>query len=61
VYQRLMTFYREVVVEMHKVSWPSYDELRVSTVVVLVVTVIFAVFTGVFDWFLSQIVQWVLR
>ena len=59
--QRLMTFYREVVVEMGKVSWPSYEELRTSTIIVLMVTIIFAVFTGMFDWFLSLIVQWFLQ
>jgi preprotein translocase subunit SecE len=61
VIQRLMTFYREVVVEMGKVSWPSYEELRTSTIIVLMVTIIFAVFTGMFDWFLSLIVQWFLQ
>ena len=61
VLQRIVTFYREVVVEMGKVSWPSTEEVRVSTIVVLLVTVIFAVFTGIFDWFLSLIVQWFLR
>ena len=61
MYQRIVTFYREVVVEMRKVSWPSYDELKASTIVVLIVTLIFAVFTGMFDWFLSQIVRWLLR
>ncbi len=46
---------------MHKVTWPSRDELKTSTIVVLLVTVIFAVFIGAFDWVLSQIVQWFLR
>lgn len=59
--QKLVTFYREVVVEMGKVSWPSRDELKTSTIVVLMVTAIFAVFIGAFDWILSQIVQWFLR
>jgi len=60
VRQKMVTYYREVVAEMGKVSWPSRDELRTSTMVVLIVTVIFAVFIGGFDWFLSQIVQWFL-
>lgn len=47
--------------EMGKVSWPSRDQLKTSTIVVLMVTVIFAVFIGSFDWLLSQIVQWFLR
>ena len=59
--QRIITFYREVVIEMHKVSWPSRAQLQTSTVVVLMVTVIFAVFIGTFDWILSQIVQWFLQ
>ncbi|HDS74300.1 MAG TPA: preprotein translocase subunit SecE [Firmicutes bacterium] len=45
---------------MGKVNWPSRDELKTSTIIVLVVTIIFAVFIGAFDWVLSQIVQWFL-
>lgn len=59
--RKFIAFYREVVLEMHKVTWPSRDELKTSTIVVLLVTVIFAVFIGAFDWVLSQIVQWFLR
>ncbi len=59
--QKMVTFYREVVVEMGKVSWPSREQLQVSTIVVLVFTLIFAAFIGAFDWVLSQIVQWFLR
>jgi preprotein translocase subunit SecE len=60
VVQKLITYYREVVVEMGKVSWPSREELKTSTIVVLVVTIIFALFIGAFDWILSQIVNWFL-
>lgn len=58
--QKIVNYYREVVSEMSKVSWPSRDELKRSTIVVLIVTIIFAVFIGSFDWVLSQIVQWFL-
>ena len=61
VIQKLVTYYREVATELIKVSWPTRDQLRVSTIVVLVVTAIFAIFIGSFDWLLSQIVQWFLR
>jgi preprotein translocase subunit SecE len=60
VRQKIVNYYREVVTEMSKVSWPSRDELKRSTIVVLIVTIIFAVFIGSFDWVLSQIVQWFL-
>jgi preprotein translocase subunit SecE len=61
VFQKMITYYREIVTELGKVSWPTRDQLRVSTTVVLVVTAIFAVFIGSFDWVLSQVVQWFLR
>jgi len=60
VRQKIVNYYREVVSEMGKVNWPSRDELKTSTIIVLVVTIIFAVFIGAFDWILSQIVQWFL-
>jgi preprotein translocase subunit SecE len=56
-----MTYYREVVMEMGKVSWPSRDQLKNSTIIVLLLTTIFAIFIGSFDWLLSQLVQWFLR
>ena len=55
--QKVTNFYREVVVEMGKVSWPSREQLQVSTIVVLVVTIIFAAFIGSFDALLSMIVD----
>ncbi|HNZ39939.1 MAG TPA: preprotein translocase subunit SecE [Candidatus Latescibacteria bacterium] len=61
MFQKVATYYREVVMEMGKVSWPTRDQLKNSTIVVLIVTAIFAVFIGAFDWILSQIVQWFLR
>ena len=45
---------------VNRVTWPSPEDLRGSTIVVMVVTGIFAAFIGVFDWALSLIVQWVL-
>lgn len=61
MHQKIVTFYREVVAEMAKVSWPSREELKVSTIVVMLVTLIFAAFIGAFDWVLSQLVQLFLR
>ena len=55
--QKVTNFYREVVVEMGKVSWPSREQLQVSTIVVMVVTLIFAAFIGAFDALLSMIVD----
>ena len=46
-------FYKEVVVESRKVSWPTRQELRASTLVVIATVVIVTVFVGVVDRILT--------
>ena len=50
---RLRTFLREVRIEMSKVTWPGRNELRDSTLVVIVMVFIVAVFIGAVDRLLS--------
>jgi preprotein translocase subunit SecE len=47
--EKIITFFSDVYKEMSKVTWPKKDELRESTVVVLVVCLIIAVFVYVAD------------
>jgi preprotein translocase subunit SecE len=46
-------FVTDVYVEMKKVSWPSRNELRGSTVVVIVTVIILSIFIGLVDRILS--------
>ncbi|MCO5250031.1 MAG: preprotein translocase subunit SecE [Candidatus Kapabacteria bacterium] len=46
---KIKKFTGEVVSEMKKVSWPSREQLRESTIVVVVVTGILTVFTFIID------------
>ena len=46
--------------EMKKVSWPTWDELRGSTMVVLGLSLILGIFLFVVDLVLSRIVNVVL-
>ena len=46
---RMRTFFREVRIEMKKVTWPPRKELIKSTGVVIVAVAIAAVFIGLFD------------
>ena len=46
---KIKKFTSEVVSEMKKVSWPSKEQLRESTVVVIVVTGILTAFTFIID------------
>ncbi len=46
-------FLKEVRVESTKVSWPTRNELRDSTIVVIVTVVIVSVFIGIVDRLLN--------
>jgi preprotein translocase subunit SecE len=59
-FQRFKKFLGEVKVEATKVNWPSKDELRESTTVVLVAVFIISVFIYVVDIGISKCVQAVL-
>ncbi|HRE48607.1 MAG TPA: preprotein translocase subunit SecE [Aggregatilineales bacterium] len=44
--QNLRTYFRETLVELRKVAWPSREEVRRLTSIVLVVTIVSALFLG---------------
>jgi preprotein translocase subunit SecE len=50
---RAREFVKEVQVEATKVSWPTRNELRDSTIVVIVTVLIVSVFIGIVDRLLS--------
>ena len=53
-------FMRDVRVELSKVTWPTRNELMVSTVVVLVAVAIAGVYTGTLDWVFAHAMQLIL-
>jgi preprotein translocase subunit SecE len=61
MFEKAKQFVADVVVEMRKVSWPSVQELRGSTVVVIVTVILIAIFVGVVDRILSIGLERVLR
>jgi preprotein translocase subunit SecE len=54
---RLRTFFREVRIEMTKVTWPPRRELLQATGVVIVAVIIAGIFIGVFDFIWNLIVR----
>ncbi|MDP2913664.1 MAG: preprotein translocase subunit SecE [Candidatus Omnitrophota bacterium] len=54
---KIGVFFKDIKLEMGKVSWPTKDELIGSTVVVLVSLGILSLFIGVCDLVLSKIVN----
>lgn len=47
-------FVKEVKLEATKVSWPTRQELRASTTVVIVAVLLISVFVGIVDFILQQ-------
>ncbi|TAN38931.1 MAG: preprotein translocase subunit SecE [Verrucomicrobia bacterium] len=55
------TFFDEVRVELKKCSWPSWGELKESTLVVIFSVVLLGVFVGFSDLVLNGILRLVIK
>ena len=61
VAQSVTEYVKDVRVEMSKVTWPSRNELRDSTLVVIVMVFLVAVFIGIVDRALSYAFEAFIR
>ncbi len=48
-------FLRDVRIELAKVSWPSRDDVKGATIVVIIVVLIIAFFIGLVDLVISRL------
>ena len=55
--KKIMQFGSDVRYEMSKVSWPDWDDLKGSTYVVLILSLIITSFLFVVDFFLSKAIS----
>jgi len=55
-FQRLITFLREVKIEMQRVVWPTRDDTYTYTVVVVVAVAVVAVWVGFWDTIFTQLI-----
>lgn len=53
--QKIANFIKDVKSEMAKVSWPTKDQLKGQTIIVIVVSLFFAVFIFAVDHLLGKI------
>jgi preprotein translocase subunit SecE len=58
--EKIIGFFTDVVKEMNKVTWPKKEELRESTMVVLVVCLLIAAFVYVVDTAVSGVLRQIL-
>jgi len=59
--ERIRTFFKEVQVEIRKVSWPTRNELRDSTIVVIATVLIVAAYVGAVDRVLGTAIGLLFR
>jgi preprotein translocase subunit SecE len=53
----LMSFFRESSAELKKVTWPTFKQIKVFTLVVILLTGLVGVYLGVLDFLLTQLVS----
>jgi len=56
-WDRIKTFFVEVNAEVRKVTWPTFKEVRDTTVVVLIAIFIFGIFLYFVDMGLHRLIQ----
>ena len=57
-FTKVRTFYKETILELSKASWPDFQELRGSTVVVVIGVAVLGFFISVSDFSLSNWVEY---
>jgi len=59
--ERIKTYLLETRTELKKVSWPTKDELKESTRVVIVASIVLTIFIGVVDQVLSRVIKLIFQ
>ena len=58
---RLSLYVQETREELRKCTWPTWDELKGATVVVMISTLLLGLFTVGIDYLLVIVVSWVTK
>ena len=61
VFSQMYDFYQDVRSELSKVAWPSKEELKGHTQVVVALLIVLLVVIGTFDWVFLQVITQLLR
>lgn len=57
MFKKISKFLKDVKVEMSKVSWPSRGQLKGQTIIVIFVSLFFALFIFAVDHLLSRVIS----
>ncbi len=59
--QKIITYLKEVIQELKKVSWPNKEQTINKTVLVIIVSVFMAIYIGGLDFLFQQLMNLVIR
>jgi|YelNatPaOPRAMG01_1025707.scaffolds.fasta_scaffold05860_9 preprotein translocase subunit SecE len=59
--ERIKTFFNEVIAELKKVTWPTKKQVTTSTIVVLILVFLTAIYLNVVDLGFSYLVSLLFR
>ncbi|RJR27320.1 MAG: preprotein translocase subunit SecE [Candidatus Latescibacterota bacterium] len=57
MFDKIKRFFGETRVEMRKVTWPTREELKESTKIVIIATFVVTLFIGIIDTIINIIVR----
>ncbi|MCD4828751.1 MAG: preprotein translocase subunit SecE [Candidatus Cloacimonetes bacterium] len=60
MFKKMFQFFKDVRQEMRYVNWPSKDDLKEGTTVVIIMSSITAVFLSVVDWTFSMLMRFLV-
>ncbi len=56
---RIRNYWNGTMEELHKCAWPTWDELKGSTVVVTITIVLLGLFCSAIDFVFAHLVRWI--
>ena len=60
--RRTASYLRDVQAELRKVTWPSVEDLRKSTTVIIIFLIVMGLLIGIIDWLWSVVlINWLGR
>lgn len=61
IWQRIRQFFKEIRAEVKKVTWPTKEEVKVLTLVVVLFVFIFTAFIGIVDLILARVFAFIAK
>ena len=55
------SFLEDVRAETRRVTWPTFQQVRSTTIVVLVTVAFFSAYLGLLDYFYNRAMNWILK